>query len=570
MKKRKKSFWDRPLRFKISIMTLLVAVIPFTVFFATVATLYERAYENRNNQQIKEDLQVMSDRVEKIFEDTVLCTNYITLTMNTIYDDRGRHQVDIDNNIKSLLNQSILIFDGIDSVVFISKDRTMYTTRYELYAKEAAILESPYMNHLFLIKNGTTLLFNAESDCMHIDGRNPVITMGKRVVHIKSGETLGFLFINMDVEHLEKSMENTITNYYLFDSSGESVSIVNEQEVDIESLSTNKKYLVVEGDLEYDWKLVGVTDLDAYNVSFHQLVPIVVSVIVLTLILLILLSVVLTSMITKPLKKLEDGAQEIAKGNLSVSFSFDHNDEIGRLGRIFNYMTTEIAALFKRVDEEATKRNRYELALVQEQVKPHFLYNTLDIIIMLIEMNKPRDASRVTKKLADYYKTSLSSSADIVTVEKELRIIEDYLDLQLMRYKDKFTYDITMDDKVANVLLPKMTLQPLVENAIYHGLKLKEDWGSINVKASILGDNAVICVSDNGVGMDEETLNVMLKNKDNPEDHFGVYSVVHRLKLYYGDACRVDVESKALEGTTFIITIPAKWEGLANAKDTNS
>jgi len=560
---KKKSFWDKPLQYKISLMTLLVAAVPFVIFFATMAVIYSRAYETRNNQQLKEDLQVMSDRVEKIFDDTVLCTNYITLTFNSIFDEPVRHQVDADNSIKSVLNQSLLIFDGIESLVYISEGGIMYSTKYDLYSHEDSIKSSEYMNTLKNKKNGTTILFDVESDCMITADNDNVITMGKRIVHIKSGATLGFLLVNIDASYLEKSMENTITTYYLFDSKGKSVSDKRDDvSVELSTIKSNRKNLVLEGAIpEYEWKIVGVTDLAVYNISFTQLIPIVVAVIIITFLLLILLSLVLTRMITKPLKELENGAQEIAKGNLEVSFDFDTNDEIGSLARIFNHMTKEIAGLFKQVDEEARKRTTYELALVQEQVKPHFLYNTLDIIIMLIEMNKPREASRVTRKLADYYKSSLSSSADIVTIEKELRIIEDYLDLQLMRYKDKFTYNITMDDSLSNVLLPKMTLQPLVENAIYHGLKYKEGWGTIDINVTSEKEKAIIKVSDDGVGMDGETLEVMLKNKDNPEEHFGVYSVVHRLKLYYGDQCNVDVISNVGEGTTFIISIPVNWEG---------
>lgn len=560
---KKASFWDKPLRYKISLMTLLVAVIPFTVFFVTVAALYERAYQTRNKQQIKEDLQVMSDRIEKIFEDTVLCSNYITLTINSVYDDHSRHQVDIDNSIKSVLNQSVLIFDGLDSVVYISKEGDMYSTKYSLYNLEGEIKRSSYMKELKAKKNGTSLLFDMDSKCMCSDDDVNVVTMGKRIVHIKSGETLGFLFVNVDLDHIEKSMGNTITSYFLFDSKNQSVAHERDSiETDLNEYKNSRKYLVVEDYLtDCSWRLVGVTDLNMYNVSFLEIMPVAVTVIILTLILLVLLSIVLTRMVTKPLKQLEDGAQEIAKGNMDLSFDFKHDDEIGRLGNIFNYMTKEIAALINRVDEEAKKRSTYELALVQEQVKPHFLYNTLDIIIMLIEMNKPKDASRVTKKLADYYKTSLSSSADIVTIEKELRIIEDYLDLQLMRYKDMFSYDISLDETLSQVLLPKMTLQPLVENAIYHGLKYKEGWGNIAVKVYRQDGQALIEVSDNGVGMTEKTYKEMMETKDNPDGHFGVYSVIHRLQLYYGSLCKVDVSSKPGLGTKFEISIPINWEG---------
>ena len=242
-------------------------------------------------------------------------------------------------------------------------------------------------------------------------------------------------------------------------------------------------------------------------------------------------------------------------------------DEIGTLGRIFNYMTQRNLELLKQVDDEAKKKREYELALIQEQVKPHFLYNTLDIIIMLIEMNRSKEAARVTQKLASFYKNSLSGSEDIVTLERELQITRDYLDLQTMRYGDKFKYKFEVPLDLYYISIPKMTLQPLVENAIYHGLKYKEDWGTITISGELLNNKAVLKVSDDGIGIDADKLKLMqgfLSSNEIPEDedrkHFGVYSVDHRLRLYFGEEYGLNVESEFEKGTTFIICIPVSTQ----------
>lgn len=578
--KKKKKFWDRPLRFKISFLTVIVAFVPFFLFFGTVSIMYNRAYEQRSEQQIKENLTVMAGQIEKVFSDTVLCSNYVTLNLNTIYDDKTKHQVDRDNMIKSVLNQNLLIFDGLDSLVYLDSSGNMYSTYYNLYEKKAEISNSVYMEQLKQIKNGQTILFDIQSDCMSRSDERPVVTMGKRIIHITSGETLGFLFVNLNVKQLEESMENEITNYYLLDASDNSVAYIQENiSMELEALldSSNSKnsqdqemkiikldhtkYLLGETNISpYEWKVIGVTDLGVYNVSMNQIIRIAGIVLAVTIFLLIILSVVITKMLTKPLTQLKQGAEEIAKGNLNVEFHFEYDDEIGLFGRVFNHMTKEIARLFEQVESEAKKRSEYELALVQEQVKPHFLYNTLDIIIMLIEMNKSREASRVTKKLADYYKNSLSSSMGVIPMERELRILEDYLDLQLMRYKDKFKYEIRMDDGLAQVYVPKMTLQPLVENAIYHGLKYKEEWGTIEVTVTAKDSYAVMMVKDDGVGMDEETLQKLSQYDEKQDGHFGVYSVLHRLKLYYGEQCKIQIDSKKGEGTVFYISVPIDWK----------
>ena len=141
-----------------------------------------------------------------------------------------------------------------------------------------------------------------------------------------------------------------------------------------------------------------------------------------------------TKSITKPLENLTEGAKSLAEGNMNVHFEVRTNDEIGTLASVFQYMSVQIKELIEKVDVEATKKREYELALIHEQVKPHFLYNTLDIIIMLIDMKRYRDAQRVTKKLADYYKLSLSGSKEIISLSEEVEMIEDYyLDSQQER-----------------------------------------------------------------------------------------------------------------------------------------
>ena len=171
-------------------------------------------------------------------------------------------------------------------------------------------------------------------------------------------------------------------------------------------------------------------------------------------------------------------------------------------------------------------------------------------------MSKTREAQRVTKKLADYYKKSLSNSEEIVSFEKEIRIVEDYLELQMMRYENKFTYTVDIAEETLKIKIPKMTLQPLVENAIYHGLKYKEDWGNIAISSRIKEQYVEIFVSDNGIGMKEHTLQEMLLLRKKPIEHFGVYSVDHRLKLFYGEDYGIKVDSKYGDGTIITIIIP--------------
>lgn len=551
-------------------MTFVVAVVPLIIFGAALTVMYGKAIARRSNHHIEQNIQIMSDRIDAVFRDGELCANYLTLNLNNIENDNSKHKITKDNQISSQLNQNLLIFSGIDSIVFVDANGQFYSTSVALQDKKEKIQQSAYLEKL-KNNNGKTKLFNVEDSSMMVN-QKPVVTMGKRVINIVSGSTIGYLFVNIDINHIEASVTNEISYYLLFDGTGTCVTgiqddkLVDNLQVREELYSENStksvtykgdEYLIARNKLEdYGWTIIGVTNLNEFNVSHEELVSILFMVGIVVASLIIFATAITSSLISKPLVKLKDGAETIANGNLDVQFSFTTYDEIGRLGNIFNYMTQKIKELLRKVDDEARKKREYELALVQEQVKPHFLYNTLDIIIMLIEMKKSREASRVTKKLADYYKNSLSGSEEIVSIEREIQIARDYLDLQMMRYGDSFTYDIETDEDTLKASIPKMTLQPIIENAIYHGLKYKEDWGNIHIRVRRITADVEIVVEDNGIGMTEDKLLQMRSLNDQPNGHFGVYSVNHRLKLYYGEPYGMDVNSTYGKGTRVRILIP--------------
>lgn len=560
---------DMSLKYKATLGILLVALIPLCVLGVSIVTMYSQAIEARSRIHTNENIRIMTSRISSVFTNADLCGNHILLNLNQIEEENIKQQITVDNRIHNLLNQSVVIFDGIESIVYVSADNRFYTTNIHLLDKEKDIRESSYMNQL-VDANGKTRLFDKTEECMEIDG--DVVTMGKKVTHIVSGETLGFLFINIPGDYLVQSVQNPISSYLLFDKQGNSIvehidnqflkdGKLSNAVIDNEQIQTYKyngeKYLVAYRDVpEYGWKVIGVTSLDKFNVSQKDLLAVGVAIGGIIVILMAVAIYAATTMITKPLHKLKKGAEEIAEGNLDIRFNFQTQDEIGKLGQIFNLMTGKIRELIERVDGEARKKREYELALLHEQIKPHFLYNTLDIVIVLIEMKREWEAAHVVKKLADYYKNSLSSSEEIIFLEREIQIIEDYLELQNIRYGEKFSYEINIQDDLKNEALPRLTLQPLVENAIYHGLKYRENWGRICVNAYSEEDFIYIKVSDDGIGIKEDKLEEIRRFTQKPEKHFGLYSVNHRLQLYYGENAGIHIESTYGEGTCITIRIP--------------
>ena len=561
------------LRYRIAAMLLWVVLILIVLFGLMMTYNYNRAVEQRSKKHIEENIRFMSRQISQVFSDGVLCTNYRTLSINSIESEFAKRQVDRDNRILSILNQTILMFDGIDSILFVDDKEQLFTTAVAYHNQKEQVLSSSYMAELHHINNGKTLLFDRADNCMQLQESKSLVTMGKKVVDIHSGTILGYLFINIDSNALEESIQNQISHYLVLDSEGNCVAgIQNErllrelwkkcgQESELGKKAIRyggEKYLVAQNVLDDSgWTIVGITNLNEYNVTMGEMARVILLSGLVTVILMTLLIGNLSRTLTKPLVLLEEGAEQIANGDMSIRFHFHTQDEIGKLGNIFNDMVVKIETLIQTAEDVGKKKREYELALIQEQVKPHFLYNTLDIIIILIDMGKPRDAHRVTKKLADYYKNSLSASENVVSLEKEFQITEDYLDVQMIRYGDKFSYEILAPDVAASFLLPKMTLQPLVENALYHGLKYQKGWGTIHIAASE-GENEVLLeVSDNGIGMKEEQLNE-LSREDKPHKHFGVYSVDHRLKLYYGEAYYMEIRSEYEKGTQILLHLPKK------------
>lgn len=576
------------IKYKIASMTIIVALIPMVVLMVLMLFFYNRAIMERGNRQIEENIRIMSDRISSVLKNGELCSNDLTIEFSSFYNDRNMKPVTRFSKITSQLSQSLLIYNGISSIVFIDTDGNFYSSDPSLNRMREVIKDSQYVKELEG-ENGKTRMMNSGVNVMNREDKE-VVTMGKHVINIQNGSPIGYLFVNMNKDYLIESSQSEISYYFLYDTEGNCISeskahdkiysdealikdLLNRQDNFIRY--DNESYLMAKDEIdEFHWTVVGITNLDRFNVTGKDLWFILLMTSSITAILLLISVIFSTILITRPLQILHDGAGKIAEGDSNYRFKFKTRDEIGNLGRIFNYMTQKNSELLERVDLEAKKKREYELALIQQQVKPHFLYNTLDIIIMLIDMNRGKEAMRVTKKLADYYKNTLSGSEEIVTIGREIQITRDYLDLQLMRYGDKFTYDIQVENRIELVDIPKMTLQPLVENAIYHGLKYREGWGNIKLTGKADGESAILILEDDGIGMEPETLEQLKKQfevrpeeiektsmgRRNEKKHFGVYAVGHRLQLYFGDAYGLDIESTYGVGTKITIRVPMKRE----------
>lgn len=209
--------------------------------------------------------------------------------------------------------------------------------------------------------------------------------------------------------------------------------------------------------------------------------------------------------------------------------------------------------------EEKKRQEQLKLSLLQSQIKPHFLYNTLDTIYCLVLMGKKEEAGRMTKLLSDYYRHVLSNGMDWVLLFEEIKYTSNYLQIQSIRYNDILDFEICVEEEVENIKIPKLTLQPLVENAIYHGIKPLDRKGHIRVLVKQKEDIVYLRVQDDGVGLSGERFWEVLQKGAQSGDSFGLRNVAERLQLYYGERCALELEERA-QGTTILICIQTAAE----------
>ena len=271
-------------------------------------------------------------------------------------------------------------------------------------------------------------------------------------------------------------------------------------------------------------------------------------------------SIRLSRSITQPLVALCARAEDVSGGDLSVREPIQSEAyEIKTLSEGMEQMITRLNLQMQEAQQKQEHLRRTELALLQAQINPHFLYNTMDTIIWLIEAEKTQEAVDMVSNLSSFFRHSLSRGEDVITLEEEEHHVRSYLQIQHARYKDIMEYSLEIDPRLHSTMLPKLTLQPLVENALYHGIKLKRAVGHIRIAGWMEDDFVILQVADNGMGMTPERLAHLRKAMEREERvGFGISAVNQRLHLMFGQEYGLSFDSQEGIGTTVTIRIPRR------------
>ncbi|CAI6082108.1 sensor histidine kinase [Cohnella sp. JJ-181] len=311
-------------------------------------------------------------------------------------------------------------------------------------------------------------------------------------------------------------------------------------------------------DTSFGWKIVGVAyagDLIGYKGTLRN--SLLISLIGIAVALLI--SVALSHRLSRPIRSLQRNMRLVEKGNFEVKAPVQQMDEIGQLSRTFNMMVGQIKNLMDEAISTQEHKRKSELALLQSQINPHFLYNTLDSIVWMAEQKQHEEVVLMTSALARLFRASIAKDQELVPIRVELEHIRSYLLIQKMRYASQLEYRIEFDEDILRFKTLKILLQPFVENAIYHGIRNKPEKGTIVVRGIALGDAIVFEIEDDGAGMTAEAID-RIWHPAPVESGFaggiGIGNVHERIRLFFGPAYGISIQSEPYEGTRVTIKIP--------------
>lgn len=478
--------------------------------------------------------------------------------------------------------------DNIENIALLSKNGQMLESvpAARLKSNVDVIDENWFRNTLLKTEN---LHFSTPHVQTIFDGSESqyrwVISMS-RAVEITNGPYTdqGVLLIDIRYNSLERLFDGVNLGNggyaYLISSDGEIIYHPKAQLIDSGIVKENNRESAGLKDGNYEevfdgekrivsvktvgytgWKIVGVTPLDGMSLNNIKTKLLMVFIIAFVLFILSIINSYISTRITDPIKELEKAVNEIEQGNLEVEVRSAGSYEIQHLGTSIQSMARRIRKLMNDIVAEHESKRRSEFDTLQSQINPHFLYNTLDIIVWMIENEKQSEAVKVVTALARFFRISLSKGKSIIPVRDELEHVRNYLMIQHMRYKNKFTYAIEADEDVLELASLKLMLQPLVENAIYHGMEFMDGDGEILVRAWRREDDLYMSVSDNGLGMTREQVERLFQAADHTSSGrgsgIGVKNVNERIKLYFGTGYGLEILSEPDEGTTVTAHLPA-------------
>ena len=565
----------QPRRMQSTIITLILGIVMYIRFSAV------------NRQETIQTAQTLMEQTGETLEDYLVSMRQISDTVyyNVIKDGAFPDQ---DQNIQKGMN--LLYEANRDNLRTIA----IYNSYGSLMAAEpvASQKEDPDVTSQDWYKQAVEEMENMHFSTPHIqnlfdDGSMRyywVISLSRAVDLTDNGDSqMGVLLVDMDYSSISRMLQqiNASDNgqyYYLCDSSGEiiyhprqiqiSEGIANENN-DTESGYKDGVYdetfegehrKVIVNTISYTgWKLVGVIPYSTFTSGMLNMRYFVGMLMLLTAMMLVVINRVVSVGISRPILRLNDSVREYEAGEKPEIY-IGGSLEIRHLGYSIQKSYEQIDSLMKKIVLEQNERRKSELDALQSQINPHFLYNTLESITWMIEGERNDEAAFMITQLARLFRISLSKGRTVITVADELQHARSYMNIQKIRYKNAFSVVFDVDQEVCSCCTVKLILQPILENAINYGVSGMDDCGEIRVTGRLEDGNVILSVTDNGIGMSEEQVALILTDSSHMHKRgsgVGLVNVNNRIRLLFGGGYGLTVESEPDEGTTVSVRIPA-------------
>ena len=465
--------------------------------------------------------------------------------------------------------------EGYDEVYVIGENGSSFSSSEHFAA--AADLRERYWYRRVLYSSFLPVTFSPHRGSL-LGGADTesFISFGYPIVHEQSNARLGVVLVEIAEERVRELLTARLApTGYLFvqysrsgftgsrDAAPDStylVSLANNQEIDAEVLARNRELVIIRDLAVRDFRLAAVVDLRSLMRDAHYIGFAMIGTTACSLLLAAFVAVALSRTISHPIRELQSLMREAEGGDLEIRMPVRSSDEVGELGNSFNAMLEKIRELMRSVYEEHIELRKAELKNLQALITPHFLYNTLDSIQWLSRRGENGEVVRLVAALTTLLRKGISGGDDFIPVESEIEHVRSYLDIQSVRYGSAFTYTIDVDGAADPLMVPKLVLQPIVENAIYHGIKEKRGPGTIEIRARKTPRILFFEVYDNGVGMDRGTLAALdntIRNLDGERiSSYGLKNVQERVRIFFGRDHGLRITSERGEGTTVVLTLP--------------
>lgn len=414
-----------------------------------------------------------------------------------------------------------------------------------------------------------------------------VISLSRIVELTRGGETSrGLLLVDMDysgIEQLFDKVNSGGSGYtYLIDGAGEIIYHPRQRAI-YSNLNTENNLAAAEyEDGNYretfqgeersvtiktmgytGWKVVNVVPTDEYYFNLNQMRFFVFFIVFFTILCMVLLNIFISGRIATPIQRLEEAVKELEKGNLELEIHEEGSQEIRHLGRTIRSMVLQTQRLLDRIVEEQEAKRKSELDALQSQINPHFLYNTLDSIVWMIEGEQYKEAISMVTALSRLFRISISKGKTIITVAEEAEHARNYMNIQKVRYKNRFKFDMDMEQGILQYSTIKLVIQPILENSIYYGMEYMDGDGLIKVHGYEKDGDIYIDVTDNGPGMTREEVDYLLVDSERIHKKgsgVGLVNVHQRIRLYFGERYGLEIESEPDVGTCVRIHLPKSFE----------